>query len=199
MALKQVRPYSNRAISIPNILTLLRILLTPLFIILILKHVYAQALLVFALAGISDALDGFIARCFDQRTLLGAYLDPLADKLLLVSSFVCLGVMKVLPAWLAVIVITRDIIIVLGIAILTITEKAYDVQPSMVSKCTTAVQLITIMVILVHQSFGLNQSFGWLNLVLTPLYWLVAGLTIFTGLHYIYLGMGILQEDGEEP
>jgi cardiolipin synthase len=193
MVLKPVRPYSNRAISIPNILTLLRILLTPLFIILILKRVYAQALLVFALAGISDALDGFIARCFDQRTLLGAYLDPLADKLLLVSSFVCLGVMQVLPAWLAVIVITRDIIIVLGIAILTITEKTYDVQPSMVSKCTTAIQLITIMVILLHQGFGL------LNFALTPLYWLVAGLTIFTGLHYIYLGMGILQEDGEEP
>lgn len=190
MVLKQVRPYSNRAISIPNILTLLRILLTPLFIILLLRHLYPQALLVFVLAGISDGLDGFIARYFNQRTLLGAYLDPLADKLLLVSSFVCLGVMKVLPAWLAVLVITRDIIIVLGIAILTITEKPYDVKPSIVSKCTTATQLFTITVILLHQSFGV------LNFALTPLYWLAAGLTIFSGLHYIYLGMGILQEDG---
>lgn len=191
MVLKHVRPYSNRAISIPNILTLLRILLTPVFIILILKHLYPQALLVFALAGISDALDGFIARCFDQRTLLGAYLDPLADKLLLVSSFVCLGMMKVLPAWLAVLVIARDIIIILGIAILTITQKSYDVQPSGISKCTTATQLVTIMVILLHQSFGL------LNSALGPLYWLVAGLTILSGMHYIFLGMGILQEDEE--
>lgn len=193
MVLKQIRPYNDRAISIPNILTLLRILLTPVFIILLLKHLYPQALLVFAMAGISDALDGFIARCFDQRTLLGAYLDPVADKLLLVSSFVCLGVMKVLPAWLAVLVITRDIIIFLGIAILTITEKPYDVKPSIVSKCTTAAQLVAIMVILLH------QSFGRLTFALTPLFWLVAGLTIFSGLHYIHLGMSILQDDGGQP
>jgi cardiolipin synthase len=191
MVQRKIQPASNRAISIPNILTLLRILLTPLFIILLLRRLYPQGLFVFALAGISDALDGFIARCFDQRTQLGAYLDPLADKLLLVSAFVCLGVLKVLPAWLAVVVITRDIIIVLGIAILTITEKPYEVQPSIVSKCTTAAQLITVAVIL------LNQSFGLLATALIPLYWLVAGLTIFSGLHYIYLGMAILQEEGD--
>jgi cardiolipin synthase (CMP-forming) len=186
---KQIQPYRNRAISIPNILTLLRILLTPLFIILLLRHLYPQGLLVFALAGISDALDGFIARYFNQRTRLGAYLDPLADKLLLVSAFVCLAVLKVLPAWLAVIVITRDVIIVLGIAILTITEMPYEVEPSIVSKCTTTVQLLTIAAILLHQSFGL------LSAALTPLYWITACLTILSGLHYIYLGMVILQEE----
>lgn len=184
-----IQSYSNRAISIPNILTLLRILLTPLFIILLIRRAYPQGLLVFALAGISDALDGFIARCFDQRTRLGAYLDPLADKLLLVSAFVCLGAMQVLPAWLAVIVITRDVIIVLGIAVLTITDKPYEVRPSRISKCTTATQLVAIALILV------NQSFGGLAIVLPPLYWLVAGLSILSGLHYIYLGMLILQEE----
>jgi cardiolipin synthase (CMP-forming) len=192
MVLKQIQPYQNRAISIPNILTLVRILLTPLLIILLLRREYSLGLLVFVLAGISDALDGFIARCFDQRTLLGAYLDPLADKILLVSSFICLGVLKVLPAWLAVVVITRDVIIVLGIAILTITEKPYEVRPSIISKCTTAAQLVTVMIILVHQHFGL------FSLVLTPLYWLVAGLTIGSGLLYIYMGMVILQEEGEK-
>jgi cardiolipin synthase (CMP-forming) len=189
MVLKQIQPYQNRAISIPNILTLLRILLTPLFIILVLRRQYSLGLLVFAAAGISDALDGFIARCFNQRTQLGAYLDPLADKLLLVSAFVCLGVLKVLPAWLAVIVITRDVIIVLGIAILTITEKPYEVQPSILSKCTTAAQLVTITVVLLY------QSFGFLPLLVKPLYWFVAGLTICSGLLYIYLGMVILQEE----
>jgi cardiolipin synthase len=189
MALRRNQPYNGRTISIPNILTLLRILLTPLFIILLLRRLYPQGLLVFVLAGVSDALDGFIARYFDQRTQLGAYLDPLADKLLLVSAFVCLGVLEVLPAWLAVIVITRDILIVLGIAILTITEKPYEVQPSFISKCTTAAQLATVAVILLH------QSFGRLSIALTPLYWLVAGLTILSGLHYIYLGMVILQEE----
>ena len=188
---KQIQSYRGRAISIPNILTILRILLTPLFIILLLRGLYPQALLVFVLASISDALDGFIARWFDQRTELGAYLDPLADKLLLISAFICLGVLKVLPAWLAVLVITRDVIIVLGIAIFTITEKPYQVRPSVISKCTTAAQLITITVILLHQSFGL------LSVALTPLYWLVAALTIFSGLHYIYMGMIILQEEGE--
>jgi cardiolipin synthase len=192
MVFKQIQPYQNRAISIPNILTLVRILLTPLLIILLLRREYSLGLLVFVLAGISDALDGFIARCFDQRTLLGAYLDPLADKILLVSSFICLGVLKVLPAWLAVVVITRDVIIVLGIAILTITEKPYEVRPSIISKCTTAAQLVTVMIILVHQHFGL------FSLVLTPLYWLVAGLTIGSGLLYIYMGMVILQEEGEK-
>jgi cardiolipin synthase len=191
LAQRQSQPNSGRAISIPNILTLLRILLTPLFVILLLRREYPQGLLVFALAGVSDALDGFIARCFNQRTQLGAYLDPLADKLLLVSAFVCLGVLEVLPAWVAVVVVARDIIIVLGIAILTIIEKPYEVRPSMVSKCTTAVQLLTIVIILCHQSFGL------LAVALTPLYGFVAGLTIFSGLHYIYLGMVILQEEGE--
>jgi cardiolipin synthase len=191
MALRHPQPRSSNTVSIPNILTLLRILLTPLFVIALLRRQYPLGLVVFALAGISDALDGFIARYFNQRTQLGAYLDPLADKVLLVSAFVCLGVLEVLPAWLAVIVITRDIIIILGIAILTITEKPYKVQPSIVSKCTTAAQLITITVLLLHQSYGLLAA------ALTPLYWLVAGLTMVTGLHYIYLGMVILQE-GEE-
>jgi cardiolipin synthase len=190
MVFRQKQPTLNRTISIPNILTLVRILLTPLFIILLLRRLFPQGLLVFALAGVSDGLDGFIARYFNQRTQLGAYLDPLADKLLLVSAFVALGVLKTLPAWLAVIVITRDVIIVLGIAILTITEKPYEVRPSILSKCTTATQLVTVMVILLHQSFGL------LSIALSPLYWLVAGLTILSGLHYIYLGMLILQEEG---
>jgi cardiolipin synthase len=179
---------SHTTISIPNILTLARILLTPLFVILLLKHMLWQALLVFAFAGISDALDGFIARYFNQRTVLGAYLDPVADKLLLISAFVCLAVLGLLPSWLTVIVITRDVIIVLGIAILALTEKKYEVKPSIISKFTTAAQLFTVFLTLLH------PYLAGIAAVRAVLYWLTAVLTTLSGLHYIYLGMQRLQE-----
>jgi cardiolipin synthase (CMP-forming) len=179
---------SHTTISIPNILTLARILLTPLFVILLLKHMLWQALLVFAFAGISDALDGFIARYFNQRTVLGAYLDPVADKLLLISAFVCLAVLGLLPSWLTVIVITRDVIIVLGIAILALTEKKYEVKPSIISKFTTAAQLFTVFLTLLH------PYLAGIAAVRVVLYWLTAVLTTLSGLHYIYLGMQRLQE-----
>jgi cardiolipin synthase len=179
---------SHTAISIPNILTLARILLTPLFVILLIKHMLWMALLVFALAGISDALDGFIARYFNQRTVLGAYLDPVADKLLLISAYVCLAVLDIIPSWLTVIVISRDVIIVLGIAILALTEKKYEVKPSIISKFTTAAQLVTVFLTLLAPY--------WIALATLRigLYWMTAVLTTLSGLHYIYIGMQRLQE-----
>jgi cardiolipin synthase len=174
---------SNKAINIPNALTLFRLLLTPLFVILLIRNQLMPALVVFFLAGISDGLDGLIARCFDQRTVIGAYLDPVADKVLLMSSYVCLGVLSIIPAWLAVIVLSRDILIVIGIAMLTLTEKKYRIQPSRISKCTTALQLLTVAVALMASS----------PLLLTILFWATAALTMISGIHYIYMGMGILQ------
>ena len=180
-------------ISIPNILTILRILLTPLFIILLLRNQLTSALLVFSLAGISDALDGFIARYFNLRTELGAYLDPTADKLLLTSAYICLAVLGVIPSWLTVIVITRDVVIVLGIAILTITEKKYEVKPSIISKLTTAAQIATVFIIL------LKPTFAGFDIARSQLYWITAVLTTLSGLHYIYVGMHILQEAPVDP
>jgi cardiolipin synthase len=175
-------------ISIPNILTLVRILLTPLFVIFLIRNQFPQALLIFAIAGVTDGLDGFIARCLDQRTALGAFLDPIADKLLLVSSYVALAVLEVIPAWVAVVVIARDVIIVLGIAVLTLTEKKYKVKPTIISKCTTTVQIGTILINL-FDPYHAKLSF------LHPCaLWLTALLTIFSGLHYTFLGMRILQE-----
>ncbi|MBW2175094.1 MAG: CDP-alcohol phosphatidyltransferase family protein [Deltaproteobacteria bacterium] len=97
--------------NIPNTLTLLRILLTPLFAIFLIKHLFDFALLVFAIAALSDGVDGFIARVFRQKTTLGAFLDPAADKLLLVTAFVTLAIQEQIPSWLSVLVITRDVII----------------------------------------------------------------------------------------
>jgi len=175
-------------ISIPNILTLLRILLTPLFVILLLGEDYNLALIIFILAGLSDGLDGLIARYLNQRTAIGAYLDPVADKLLLVSAYIGLAVLNVIPDWVAVIVISRDVIISLGIAVFTMTEKTYEVRPSLISKFTTTAQILTVILAL----FDPDQS--RLAIIHLPVLWATSAVTIISGLHYIYIGMGILQE-----
>jgi cardiolipin synthase len=176
------------SISIPNILTVARILLTPVFVILLLRDMFPTALLVFAAAGISDGLDGLIARYMNQRTTLGSYLDPAADKLLLTSAFISMAVLGVIPDWLMVIVITRDVIIVLGLAILTLTEKKYEVKPTLVSKCTTAIQILMVFVSLY------DPSHSKLAMLYPMLLWGTAIITTLSGLHYIYIGMNILQE-----
>ncbi len=176
-------------INIPNLLTLIRILLTPLSIIFLLRNSFGMALLIFATAGITDALDGFIARYFNQRTVLGAHLDPLADKLLLLSAFISLAVLRVIPGWLTVIVITRDLIIMLGIAVLTITQKPYEIKPSIISKVTTVIQLTTIFFTLLHPNISTFE------LIQTVLFWITAGFTTLSGLHYIYVGMNQLQDN----
>jgi len=174
-------------INIPNILTVIRILLVPLFVIALMKDLFFYALLVFTIAGLSDGLDGLIARCFNQRTILGAYLDPIADKLLIISAFVSLAVLRIIPGWLTVIVISRDVLILLGIAIFSINDISIDIKPSFVSKCTTVAQISTVIFILLNPEIPIAAS------IKNSLYWISAGLSILSGLHYIYVGMNILQ------
>jgi cardiolipin synthase (CMP-forming) len=182
---------SNTTINVANILTLVRLLLTPLFVILLLQYRLKPALLIFCLAGITNGLDGFIARWFNQRTVLGAYLDPVADKMLLMSAFICLAILGIVPDWLTVIVLSRDVLIVIGIAIFTLAEKKFRIRPSFVSKCTTALQIIMIIVtLMVPGSPVLLALQRWLL-------WSTAVLTTVSGLHYIYIGMNILQQ-GED-
>ncbi len=149
------------------------------------------ALLVFFIAGLSDGLDGLIARLLNQRTKLGAYLDPAADKLLLTSAFVSLAVLNVIPGWLAVVVIARDVIILLGLAIFTLTEKSYEINPTLASKCTTTIQLIMVLLSLFDPDHIKVASMH------SILVWSTAALTILSGLHYIYIGMNILQEPND--
>lgn len=174
-------------INIPNILTIIRILLVPLFVIALIKDLFFSALIVFTVAGLSDGLDGLLARYFNQRTVLGAYLDPIADKLLIISAFVSLAILKVIPGWLTVIVISRDVLILLGIAVFSITDISVDIKPSFVSKCTTVAQISTVIFIL------LNPEISGTELIKNSFYWLTAGLSILSGFHYIYKGMNILQ------
>ena len=174
-------------INIPNILTVLRILVTPLFVIFLIRNQHGYALLVFVFAGVSDGLDGLIARWLNQRSDLGAVLDPIADKLLLTAAYITLGILKDIPGWLAVLVISRDVLIVTGIAVLTFAGIHFDIRPSLVSKWTTVFQILLIGVSLLELDFSGAQT---LQAVLG---WVTAGMTVLSGLHYTYLGLNILQ------
>jgi cardiolipin synthase len=163
-------------------------LLTPLFVIFLLKDQFHFALIVFTVAAVSDGLDGLLARYFNQHSVLGAYLDPIADKLLLASAFVSLAVLKVIPSSLAVIVLSRDILIITGIAVFALSEIHIEMNPSLVSKWTTVAQLLTIFLTL------LNPNIPGIQITKRLLFWITAGLTIVSGLHYVYFGLNVLQD-----
>ena len=177
--------------NIPNFITLLRIILVPVVVILLIQGSFFKALIVFVVAGLSDALDGFIARVLHQQTVLGAYLDPIADKALLASTFVTLSVLHVIPGWLTVIVISRDFIILLGISVLSIMSISVEIRPAFVSKITTAVQLLTVLLALFIRCLpgGVNET--WLP----ALYWVTALLTIVSGLQYMSRGLKLINHD----
>jgi cardiolipin synthase (CMP-forming) len=174
-------------INIPNILTVLRILITPLFVIFLIRKMHGHALLVFIFAGVTDGLDGLIARLLNQRSELGALLDPIADKLLLTAAYISLGILKTIPGWLAVVVISRDVLIVTGIAVLKFANIPFAIRPTGISKWTTVFQLLTIGVTL------LDMSFAGAEMVKQGLYWTTITMTILSGLHYTYRGLTILQ------
>lgn len=164
---------------------MLRIILVPVVVIFLIQNSYGKALFIFALAGLTDALDGALARFLSCQTVLGAYLDPIADKLLLTASFVTLSVLGILPGWLTVIVISRDFIILLGIAILSMVSVPYVIKPAFVGKVTTALQIGTIFLALLSQAMSYNFSRDWITIIC----WLTGFFTIISGL--IYMARGI--------
>jgi cardiolipin synthase len=145
------------------------------------------ALIIFIIASISDALDGFLARVFHQKSNLGTHLDPLADKILLMTAYITLAILKMIPSWLAVLAISRDVIILLGVLILYLNRYPVKIHPSLLSKATTVIQAATILIVLSH---------GYLNIEFLRIYafWMVALLTIGSGLQYIRIGMVILSQ-----
>jgi cardiolipin synthase len=171
--------------NIPNILTLLRILLVPLIVIFLMQGAFLKALVVLAVSGITDALDGFLARILHQQTVLGAYLDPIADKALLASCFVTLSIKGIIPGWLTVIVISRDFIILVGIAILSIMSIPYEIRPSLISKITTAIQLFTVLFFLLFCITPAFIDYRWL----IAAQWITALFTIMSGLNYMVRGI----------
>lgn len=173
--------------NIPNIITIIRILLVPVFVILIINDRMWQALVIFITAGITDGLDGFIARILNQRTVTGAYLDPIADKFLLISAYLALTIKGILPGWLSVVVISRDIIIVSGIAVLSLIGKGINIQPSFSSKITTVFQILTIISTL----FFIDGHPAFLKILI----FMTAFFTISSGLQYVYRGIKIMGND----
>jgi len=172
--------------NLPNILTLIRVLLIPVFVILIMNHSLGWALFIFALAGITDGADGLIARLTRQRTELGAYLDPIADKLLLSSAFITLAIFELLPSWLTVIVITRDVIILIGILVMTLNHYEVKIEPSLFGKVTTTFQISTILLVLMTSYGTLFKTLSTIGIYGTTVF------TILSGAHYIYIGTRML-------
>lgn len=145
--------------TIPNIITIMRFGLVPAVIYALLTGAVGWAFVFFVVAGVSDAVDGFIARHFNQRSELGAYLDPIADKLLLVSVFVVLGLMGELPLWLVIAVVSRDALIVGAVMLSTVMGHPVAMKPLFVSKANTALQIVLAALVLAELAF--DTGFGW--------------------------------------
>jgi cardiolipin synthase len=134
--------------TLANKITILRIVLIPVFIILFLQQVYPWPAIIFTATIITDALDGFVARRRKQATPLGAFLDPLADKLLMLSSFLTAVYLQIIPLWVFVVILSRDLLIVLGWVIGYFITNSTEIQPRFLGKLTTVMQMLTIWVIL---------------------------------------------------
>ena len=175
-------------INVANKITIVRLLLVPLFISFVLYAKWEMALLVFILAAISDGLDGYIARRFKQRTELGTVLDPIADKILILSAFISFSVVKIfpgserLPLYVPIVIISRDAIIVLGAVLIQFIKGKIEIRPTAIGKVTTFFQMITVISIL-------------MKLSVSPLLWNIAvAFTIFSGTDYIIKGARVFNE-----
>ena len=144
--------------SIPNIITLGRILLVPIIVSAIVSSQMEIAFAVFLVAGISDAVDGFLAKRFNMASELGALLDPLADKALLVSIYIALGVWGEIPRWIVILVVSRDIMIVAAVIVSWLFDKPVAMKPLMVSKLNTVAQVAFAALVLAALAFGFEPA-----------------------------------------
>jgi cardiolipin synthase len=181
------------SLTAANQLTILRMILIPAFVILVTYDYPGWALLTFVTAGITDAFDGLIARRTGQKTTLGAWLDPMADKLLLVTTFVMLtlpglGQANRLPIWLTVLVISRDVAIVLTVAIVNLAVGPRTFRPSLFGKVATVVYILTCAVTLLFNYLGRP------SVVVDAFVYVALAITLISGLHYVLLTTRIVSE-----
>lgn len=169
--------------NVPNSLTILRILLVPVFVAFLLSGRYEYALATFLIAGITDGLDGTIARVANQRTTLGAYLDPLADKLLLTSAFITLAFLELVPLWIAILVVVRDLALMAATLVAGFMESRVDISPSLLGKGTTLFQLLYIILVVILASRQMDLR------LIQPLLYVMVPFTVLSGLHYLYRGV----------
>lgn len=173
-------------LNIPNSLTILRILLIPLIVGLVVYEHVEYALVTLVIAALTDALDGTIARMANQKTPFGAYLDPLADKLLLMTTFVTFSMLGMVPVWSVILVVSRDAILLTGTLLAHLTDTAIDASPTLVGKATTLFQATYIILVLALTAQGLDP------VILFPLLLTMSVLTVLSGLHYIFRGVNRL-------
>jgi cardiolipin synthase len=172
----------GRIWTVPNQITFLRLGFLPLFLILMSYERYKWALLVLVIAGFSDGIDGLIARKFNQRSSLGAYLDPIADKLLLSSSFVVLAFEKQIAWWLTILVLSRDVLILIVAAVIILASGYRPFPPSIYGKFTTFFQIVLVFMVVLAAAYPQLQ----LALLNRVLIYIVSALCVFSGLHYSF-------------
>jgi len=191
---------SSRILTVPNTLTVFRMVLIPVFVTMLFYQRFIVALAVFVCAGLTDGLDGLLARRFDQRSQLGTVLDPIADKLMMVTAFIVLSMRSIFPApvpshlpvpfWVTVAVISRDVFIIVGAAAINIMTGFRGFRPSWLGKVNTTVQIVAIAAIMFAASVPYATGY-----YLPTVYATVFTLAILSGLHYIFFASRLLNED----
>lgn len=179
-------------LTIPNQLTFLRMFLVPLFITSLIYQKWVLGLVLFICAAVTDVLDGFLARRLNQKTALGTIIDPLADKVMMVASYITLSEFKVIPPWLTVAVVSRDVLLVGGVIILKLfSVDNVKIEPSKLGKATTFFQIITVIAALIQKIRGTSSQF-FMHL----LYVITLILTVASGYQYFRKGMVFIYGNG---
>lgn len=174
--------------QLPNLITLARVALAPALVLVLKDGDYKLALALFVIAGLSDGLDGFIAKRFNYQSRLGAILDPAADKILLVSAYVMLTVLNQLPFWLVIVVVFRDLLIVGGYLVYTSMYGPVQMRPSWISKLNTFMQIALVVIVLSEQAVGISYP-----RIIALLVYAVFATTVASGGHYLWT-WGILKD-----
>jgi len=170
--------------NVPNLLSLFRILITFFFILAVYHDRFDYALYLFVLQGVTDLLDGFIARVMSKKTNLGAYLDPIADKTMLVAAFIMLSIKGIVPVWLPALIILKDLVVATGFYLLYRRAFTMKPVPSIFGKITTTCQIATVLYILWSSVRTYSNDFIFVT----------AFVTVLSGCHYVYLGIRMLRE-----
>jgi cardiolipin synthase len=191
---------SSRILTVPNLLTVFRMVLIPVFVTMLFYQRFIVALGVFVCAGLTDGLDGLLARRFDQRSQLGTVLDPIADKLMMVTAFIVLSMRGIFPQpvpshlpvpfWVTITVISRDVFIIVGAAAINIMTGFRGFRPSWLGKVNTTVQIVAIAAIMFAASVPYYTGY-----YLPTVYATVFTFAVLSGLHYVFFASKLLNED----
>jgi len=173
----------------PNLLSLFRILITFFFILAVYHNRFDYALYLFVLQGLTDLLDGYIARVMSKKTDLGAYLDPIADKIMLIGAFVMLSIKDIIPVWLPALIILKDLVVAIGFFILFGLGRTIKPVPTFFGKITTTCQIVTVLFILFAQIFSWSNEWAYNAFI-----FVTAFFTVLTGCHYVYVGIQMARE-----